>query len=380
VIRLGRATVALGVLWTGLLPSPRGGAAPDPPPVESVTDLGTLGQNAGIKGRDGGWSALWAGRSMWTFGDTVLAVPGEENDYWADNTLSSTTDLTAADGVTLEHDHLDGTGAPTEAIPLTRREARYNALHQGDNCEVEPCNAEFALWGGPVVPDPAGNRVLLWYAKIHRIIGEPGWTSIGSGIAVWEPGTKVIRPILSPGSPDPTLLFFAGEGPLFDSGSLLVDDIVHSYGCLPGFLIQKCRLARVPLADILERSAWEFYAGNGVWSPDLSDAVVVFQAGAANSVFWDGYLGLYVNIYSQVLSNDVMYRVAESPEGPWSGDALLFRGMPGEPGTINYFALSHPEYAEGDGRTHYVTYVRATGFFEWEFRLVQVVFGGGSTG
>ena len=345
-----------------------------PPPIVSVTDLGPLAQNADIRGRDGGWSAAWNSLSIWTFGDTVLKVPGSDGDSWSDNSLSWTADLDAGDGITLDHDHLDATGAPSEAIPLTREEARFNRLHKGNDCRVQPCNAEYALWPGPVVADPARNRVLLFFLKLYRIVGQPAWTNIGSGIAVWTPGGGVVRPIESPGSPDPTLMFPANT-PMFISGAIVVGDTLYSYGCEPGFLVQDCKVARVPLAAVLERSAWEFYAGAGRWSVEVADAQTIFQGGAANSVFWVERLGLFVNVYSQPLGNDVMYRVASVPEGPWSDDALAFAGKPGEPGTFNYFGLAHPEYAEAGGQTQYVTYVRSTGPFAWEFRQVRIVFG-----
>jgi len=166
---------------------------------------------------------------------------------------------------------------------------------------------------------------------------------------------------------------FFGDEVGFTSGSMVEGGVLYSYGCYPGFLVQHCQLAQVPLADALDRSAWTFYSGNGSWSPDLADAVTVFDGGAANEVSFAPYLGDYVAIYSAPLSDDVMYRVAYAPWGPWSDQALLFHGMPGQ--SFDYAALSHPEYAEGDGQTQYVTYVRTTGLFESEIRLVQVVFG-----
>src|SRR5205823_3506453 len=158
-------------------------------------------------------------------------------------------------------DFVDQTGAPTEAIPFTQQEAKYNAEHKGNNCQVEPCNAEFALWAGPIVPDFARDRVLLFYLKIHRIVAHPMWTNVGSGIAVADANGTVVRPIESPGSPDPTLLFSA-RTPMFIAGSVVVGDVLYSYGCSPGFLVQNCDLARVPVADALDRSAWRFYAGD----------------------------------------------------------------------------------------------------------------------
>jgi hypothetical protein len=345
---------------------------PPIPPILSTTELGPIRQNPVIKGRDGAQSAPYQGTSIWTFGDTVLTVPGQNGDSWADNTMSWTSDLDASNGILLSHDHVDDTRAPTELIPLTKEEVRFNRLHDPNNCQQQPCGAEYALWAGPVVPDTGNNRVLFNYMKIYRVPGQPGWTTMGTGIATWTPGGRVIRPIESPGSPDPTLMFLGNEVG-FSNGSLVDGETLYSYGCFPGFLVQHCQLARVALADALDRSAWTFYAGNGSWSSNISEAVKVFDGGAANQVSFDPYLGYYVAIYSAPLVDDVMYRVSYLPEGPWSDQALMFTGLPGQ--TFDYAALAHPEYAEGGGRTQYVTYVRTTGFFESEIRLVQVVFG-----
>ena len=92
-----------------------GGAAaqaPPIPPVESVADLGIVGQTPMVHGRDGTYSALVGGRSVWTFNDTPLAVPGQAGDNWVDNSLSWTNNLDASGGIVLEHDYLDATGAP----------------------------------------------------------------------------------------------------------------------------------------------------------------------------------------------------------------------------------------------------------------------------
>jgi Domain of unknown function (DUF4185) len=365
------AAVAVGPVASAASPAARG-EVPPILPVLSATELGPITQNAVIKGRDGAQSGLFDGTSIWTFGDTILTVPGHDGDSWANDTLSTTTDLTGSDGIVLPNDVVDKTGAPTEFLPLTRQEARFNRLHDPENCHQPPCGAEYALWAGPVVPDPERNRVLHFYLKISRVIGQPGWITMGTGIAVWTPGGKVVRPIESPGSPDPTLMFLQDEVG-FSSGSYVEGDTLFSYGCYPGFLVQHCQLARAPLTDALERSTWTFYAGGGVWSHNIADAVTVFDGGAANEVFFDPFLGDYVSIYSQPLSSDVMYRVSYAPWGPWSDQALLFHGIPGQ--SFDYAALSHPEYAEGSGQTQYVTYVRPTGLFVIEVRLVQVVFG-----
>jgi hypothetical protein len=373
-------TTTAAVATLSALPVPAraiaSGAGPPPiPPVESVTEIGTVGQNPVIGGRDGTFSALVDGRSMWTFGDTVLTVPGENGTYWDDNSLSWTADLEASDGITLEGDRLDGAGAPGEFLPYTTAERRYNAMHDPDHCTAQPCGAEFAMWAGPVVADPARDRVLFFYTEVWRVAGRPGWRTVGTGIAVRTGNGPVVRPVEDPGSPTPTLMWSARETG-FAGGSVVVDSTLFSYGCVPGFLVMHCEVARAPLSGVLDKSRWRYYSGGATWSPSQMDAVPVFDGGAAgNSVFSVAYMGGYMAVYSGVLSNDLWYRVASNPWGPWSDQALLFTGRQGWNGAIDYAGQAHPEFAGGDGWTQYVTYVHATGFLRSDIPLVQVKFG-----
>ncbi len=383
-VRVGFGKASPLAILMGLLalstPSARaeapGRSAPPPiPPVLSVTELGSVAQNPVIEGRDGTWSALVGGRSIWTFGDTVLSVPGESGDGWDNNTLSWTTDLSASDGIGLDHDLLDSTGAPAEFIPYLDWERVYDERHDPQHCTADPCGAEFAMWGGPVVNDPVRHRVLYVYDEIWRVAGQFGWRNVGTGIAVGTPDGTITRPIEDPSSPTPTLMWGEHETG-FAGGSVVVGSTLYSYGCEPGFFVQHCEVARVPLSQALNKSQWRYYAGAGVWSASEADAVAVFDGGAAgNSVFLDPYLGDYVAIYSGVFSNDVYYRVAYQPWGPWSNQALLFTGRSGWHGTAVYAGMAHPELGEGNGQTEYVTYVHASGLFQSNLPLVQVVFG-----
>jgi len=79
-------------------------AVPPLPTVVSVTSLGAVEQNPVIYGRDGTFSALIDGKSVWTFGDTPMSVPGILGNYWDDNSLSWTDNLDASHGIDLNHD------------------------------------------------------------------------------------------------------------------------------------------------------------------------------------------------------------------------------------------------------------------------------------
>ncbi|MBS0431904.1 MAG: DUF4185 domain-containing protein [Proteobacteria bacterium] len=353
------------------------GTNDDPPPlplVQSVTPLGIVQQNPVVNARDNAESALFKGKSIWTFGDTSMSVPGAKGTYWDDNSLSWTNNLDASGGIRLDHDLVDSTGAPREFLPYTRAEAQYNYTHDKAHCTKTPCGAEYAMWAQQVVPDEARNRLLLFYVEIWRVSGQPNWKAVGAGIAVMTPNGKVTRPIENPDSGTPQLMWDNGDDGYID-GSVVVADTLYSYKCIPDWVAMDCNVARVPLANALDKSQWSYYAADGSWSANEADAVTVFQGGAAgNSVFYNAYLGEYMAIYAQPFTNDIMVRVANQPWGPWSDAGLLFTGEPGWDDNFDYAAFAHPEFSTGNGQVQYVTYVHDTGFLQQEIPLTQVVF------
>ncbi len=352
--------------------------APPVPPVLSATDLGEIAQLPIIRGRDGAISALINGRSVWTFGDTPLNGPNVEGWNWVDNSLSWTSDLDASDGISFEGNYVDAVGAPAEIVPFLPREQQYNEAHAGENCEEEPCGAEIAFWPGDLIPDPARNRVLMAYYELWRIPGQEGWRSIGNGFAVWDEGMSpgsVRRPIQNPGSQTPMLMWERDEI-AYTNATLVEDDMLYAYGCKRVVILHRCRVARVPLADVLDKSAWQYFAGNGVWSANPDDAVRVFDGGSAGtSVFYVPHYRGYMAIYNPAFDNMVRYRVSRTPWGPWSEPEALFEMRPPQGTFGNYSAHAHPEFAEADGRVQYVTYAHTTGFLQQELPLVRVEFG-----
>jgi hypothetical protein len=349
---------------------------PPIPTVISVTPLGAVKQNSVIYGRDGTFSALIEGRSVWTFGDTPMSVKGILGNSWDDNSLSWASSLDASHGISLNHDLLDTTGAPAEFLPYLPWEREYNYKHDNNHCTVKPCGAEFAMWDGPVVNDTARNRVLFYYYELYRgVPGMQGWDSVGSGIAVWTPEKGITRPIENQNSKTPTLMWGPNDV-AYNSGAVVANDILYSYGCVGGFLVDNCQVAQVPLADALDITKWTYYAGNDVWSTNPADATTIFQGGAAaNAVFYNPYLGVYMNIFNPALNNDMYFMVSYTPWGPWSKSTLLFKGEAPTKGSVNYTGQAHVEFAQGNGQTQYVTYAHPDGFLRENLPLNQVVFG-----
>jgi hypothetical protein len=338
--------------------------------------MGIVRQNPLIYGRDGTFSAKIGGRSYWTFNDTSMRADNIDGHNFISNTLSWTDSFNASNGIYLNHDHLDKTGVPIEYMPFTAVEQQFNYIHDPNHCTATPastCGEDYAIWPAPLVPIPGTTAAYQFYNKVFRGGGIVGFQVLGAGIAI-ELGGKFYRPVEAPGTSEPTLMW-QGNETLYTGGALVENDLLYAIGCQAGFLVENCYIARVPIFEVLNKQSWRYYAGGDTWSAAPNAAVSIFQGGSAgNSVFYDKALHEYVAIYSGIFNNNVNYRVASHPWGPWSAETLLFVGQQGENGTANYAALAHPEFEEDGGLTEYVTYVQTTGFLQQALQLVKVTF------
>jgi len=352
--------------WSVVVIGSLGCAAPDVR-VADVEDLGPLVDDPSIKARDGGYSAEVDGYSVWVYGDSVLTLEGEDGSSWRHNTWSWTADLDLAGGLDDFEQRTDDLGAPVPLFVETQAEATYNAAHQGDDC-ADPCGARQVLWPGALVADPVRGGALITFVKIH---GEPGpWNfhALGSGIAHWpDPTQPVERAPLRPTAEHPTTLFDQDE-PIFSTAALVEGEWLYVFGC-GGSSAKACTLARVPVADALDRSAWVFWQGSH-WGPDLDSAEPVMRAMDIASVHHDARLDLYIAVYSAPLSERVELRTAPELTGPWSSAVHVFDALAAPDGTAPYSALAHAEIDAGDDLL--ISYYRSLGDWEGEIRLVRV--------
>lgn len=373
VISLAARVLALGLCLAGTQADAQSGPPPIPP-ILSVTPMNTVMQNPVVQGRDGTYSALVNGKSVWVFGDTTLKVDNASGTNFFSNSMAWATNLDASGGITLDGDYVDSSGEPAQVIPFLPWEAAYNAAHSSSHCTASPCGANFALWSAQIVPDPARHRAFLFYIEVWRSPGVSGWVTLGEGVAIWQNG-KITRPVVSPGTQYPTLLW-QGQQIGYTYGWVVSGQTLYLYGNITLGLTKDTLVAKVDLANVTNLSSYTYYAGNGVWSTNPADAVTVFNGGAAgSSVFYDPYLGMYVAIYSGVLNSNLYYNVSYTPWGPWSAATQFYVGLPGYQNSPDYAALAHPEFAAGNGQTEYVTYVQTTGFLAQQLQILQLVFG-----
>ena len=361
----------LGISGCSFYPSGNSGPSAELTVVRS-TDLGAIASNPKIVGRDGGYSGVFGGYAVWLYGDTFLTNPNAQGQTLISDSWAFTSDFNAQDGISGFQEREDAVGAPM-LLQLTATEQAFNAAHAGNPCQQQPCGARWALWPGAMVADPARNRALVFYQLVSAQPGNFNFQAVGYSVASWQNFADLPqRPTINPAAEHPDLLFSQNQ-PSFGSAALVDGDTLYAYGCYNSEFSVPCVLGRVDLADVTNLSSWAFYAGNGNWSSQLSDAMWVFTANHILNVSWNDYLQRYVAVYNQPLSGNVMIRTAPAPEGPWAAEVMAFDALqPAAGGNAVDDAQAHPDYNINGGQFMFVTYTHATGAFSSEERLVSV--------
>ena len=334
---------------------------PDGPPVRSAEEIGVVEQSADIQGRDGGQSARLFGRSVWTFGDTVLNVPDEEGRNWHHNSVSWTDDDDASDGLSGFVEPLDSVGAPAYLIPPTDEEAAFNDAHYDDGDCEEPCGARYAVWPGSPVWDEENAKAILFYGVIYAEPGDFNFEGRGEGIAVWSDLDA---------TPERGDLIWQADDGEWGNTAAIVDDHLYTFSCVQQGWDRPCVLGRAPLDQILSRDAWTVWTGSG-WSADSDDAETLFDGAPIMGLSYNSYLQSWLLVYSAPLSEDIVARTAPELTGPWSRETVLYT-VTGE--DAPYDAVQHSEWSEDGGRVEYITWSRSTGegWFGAEFALLRV--------
>lgn len=326
--------------------------------VRSATVEGVVDRPDGLTGRDGGGSAAVFGRSVWTYGDTVLSTPDEAGGTWHTNSF----DL--RDPVAWRTDFdtpRDSVGAPRFLIELTDDERAFDRDHAGDPCAVEPCNTRWALWPSDPLWDEA--RGQAWFLYGLYADGEAS----GIGVATWR---GLDQPVVRQRMPNGSWLLFPGDVDLeWSNAPTVFDDHLFTFGCPQAGLSRPCSLARVPLASVADRTAWRFWDGHD-WSADPDDRVVLFEGAPIMSVSFVAALDRWLLVYSDPFSIEAEARTAPALTGPWSRSVTLHRAV-GE--DAHYDVVHHADLQEQNGAVQWITWSRHTeGWFGSEHVLLRV--------
>ncbi len=323
------------------------------PRIGSVRDLGTVTTPITVVARDGGASGLVGQQLLWVFGDTLFNKTAIDGSHLRSNSAALGS---LADPLNVR-EPVDANGAPYPLLTFTGEEQAYNDRQVASNERV-------ALWPVSIVPDSA-QTALVFYLKLIVKPGVLNYTLLGTGLAEIDQGkTGAVR--------DPGLLFMAPE-PLF--ASAFVDgSLLYLYGSLNnGAKDLPFGVGRVPLDQVRDQSAYQFWTG-ARWVSDVTQSAAVLNNIPGDvSVTYNRYLKRYVAVHSAILSNQVLMQLADQPQGPWAEPIVLFTGRSPATG-VDYAGRQHPELAAADdGRTMFVSYYHPLGVFSGELRLVALM-------
>jgi RHS repeat-associated protein len=340
----------------------------------ATTELGALtGTEAGTSGQvmsqDLGGAVSAAGQTHFVFGETEITsgptYPG---------TYASSTDPDPTDGITLAY----------FAEPVSIDAAITLAPPASGNTE------DAVRLRTPFV---RGSDLLSFY---ERIDGESSDPVSGLGLAVAPAGALPFTRLTFPGAQPPAgghfdddfSLFQAGE--LFPvSGGVALGNFLHLFGLRPP-VGQETEpnyvfAARVPLASVEDRSAYEYWTDVGGvldWRPDPAGVVDLWANSSAPSVAFNPFLARFVSIHAiedgtvepyatTDVRSIVALRTADALTGPWSGPLVLWerpQTIPLGPGSA-----FDPVYLSGYDDGH-LLYFAANDGGEWTRSLNAYLF------
>lgn len=314
--------------------------------VIAAEEVGLLPRSTWVQGRDGGPSALAFGRSVWTFGDTVLNQPAADGSNWHTNSYQLAE---PENWKTQLIDAEDSIGAPRYFVELSASEKQWDDLHAAEECALAPCASRWALWPSQPLWDETNERAWVLYG----IYNDHGPSGIG--VASWNGlDEPVVRHRFHEGD-DGWLLFPAPE-PEWANAPVVHDGWLYAFACGGAELAWPCRLARVPIDAVTQRAAWRFFDGAG-WAEEMTTAATLFEGAPIMSVELAPALGGWLLVYSRPFDHEVFARTALELTGPWSDPIALFD----VPGDSPYDACHHQELSEENGSIQYITFSRPNG-------------------
>lgn len=311
-----------------------------------VDEVGEVRNPRAAIARDGAASAMVGGKVFWAFGDTFTATGGVH---------SSGAYAELADPTVVSEPLVGGT--PRQLIPFTEREATDDATSED--------GSRWVIWPSAVVPtDP--DRALVLSSKFRAT--PAGW--VGSRLVVSElrAGETVARRLgepLAAGANYATGIYqHGGWLHLHDCGGANVPpEVLERVGLDLGFDLvgavrdglagDRCRLARVRPADVLDPDAYRYWTG-AVWSADPGLAApVVPGTDSGLSVAWSEARGEFVALSNPGFSDQVLVATAPRPQGPWSSTEVAFTTE-----ATSYAVRIHPHLSSADLATMGVTWFR----------------------
>lgn len=318
--------IAAAVVVVVLIIRSRGGP-------QGLCDLGRDNGQAVI-GHDVGVSTVLPdGNVLFLFGDTWIGAIDGGARHIESQTSNSGAILPAGHGICsddLQHLITDE-GAVRQLIPL----------RPGDDPET------IAHW--PVDSIVVNDQLFTYYRRVDRgtSLRTLEFQVLGTGVA---------------SAPLDSLQFTLAEGDLFVSDQHVAAAEIDPESGLVYVLVcdqsndedifAPCISGRVGIDSIATEAAYEFYAGDGGWTADMSAAVEVLDNGESEMTLHQVDLDdetQWVVTYVPPFTCRVSIRTAPDPWGPYSQEVEIYEAdAESRGGSRCYGGKLHPEFSPGD--------------------------------
>jgi hypothetical protein len=349
--------------------------------VQGIESLGFFSSNAPSWGRDAGNSGRVGNRIIWIFGDTLTL----------DDLRTATAGWARSDLPFHLEEAVDDRNSPLAFFPFAADEEAFNRAHAeppdccseyeacprtNRYCECPPatdCATRIAIWPGDVF-EVSGGEAIVYYDSFIIGAAPYDFERLGTGLARFQEGDFVSQRIL--GADGKPWKVFTAEEPGFATGVLVEEataPMIYLFATTdPVDCNVDVLIARVPLAQAGDRSAYTFWNGSA-WVADLGAARPILDdvEGGLGSVMWNDYLGSYSSGTSGLCTGGSKFfmRTAPRPEGPWSEPVKIDLAALGAT-RDSYAGMFHPEL--GSGRQLVMSFYVPKGAFEGSLRLALI--------
>jgi len=291
---------------------------------------------ADVNGTDLGIMVYRGGKMYFVFGDT-FGVGGLGGINWRSNTMAYTVDTNPANGVPL-------TGWISNTSDGHAKEL-ISSLKQ-DNVE-KTCI--------PTAVFDRGDCLYVYYMSVNHWGTGGTWTCNNASIAYSLDDTTFTKAgnVSWPGNSNFIEFGVVQSAP----DALIVDQYLYLLATASG-RFHDAYLLRVPRAQILNQSAYAYYAGSSgggtpSWSSFMSEAEPVIDGEMGEmSVMWNSYLHQYMLMNLDNVRLSIVLRTAVAPWGPWSAPRVVVTTR--EQSGL-YAPNIHPQWVEDSGRIVYFT-------------------------
>ena len=326
------------------------------PQVARVENGGLLFTDnaAGVSGVDAGYSLPLGNRTLWLFGDVFLLEAAPRRSYAGG--VSNCGLLVPA-----------GKGA----APLRR----YAFLTDPKTGLARPLlpnhpdeDAKTRLWPFGGWYDASRQAALLYYGVVKTFGPGPfDFKTVGHGLARADAlageGLEFTRLKTAKGDE----IWWPDSGPLFGAAVVVDKEATSPWLYLVGAQERsgqkRGQMARVRKERIGSLDAYEYFAGSPEaphWSSALAEAADIpglTDFPSELSIFWNAFLGGYLAVHSIGVEPRLRLSLAPQPWGPYRTIAEIGAPHRAFEKAFCYAGKEHPELAERNGETIYVTYV-----------------------